>query len=123
MLGDQITLVVGIGTKEAFIAGGSNPVDLLKKAIDGKTDTSHMMQYNVNIIPILKFAASIEGDPNVEAMADALEESGGDRIQMTSNLIKNGVKMRFEMQDGILGLIKVGVESFQSGGAFPEGDF
>ena len=123
MLGDQLTLVVGIGTKEAFIAGGSNPVDLLKKAIDGKTETSHMMQYNVNIIPILKFAASTQGDPNVEAMADALEESGGDRLQMTSNLMENGVKMRFEMQDGILGLIKVGVESFQSGGAFPEGDF
>jgi len=123
MLGDQITLVFGIGTKEAFVAGGSNPVDLLKRAIDGTAKTSDMMQYNVNILPILKFAASIEGDPNLEAMADALEESGGDRLQMSSNLIENGMKMRFEAQDGILSLIKVGFEAFQGEGEFPEDDF
>ena len=123
MVGDQLTLVVGIGTKEAFVAGGTNPVELLKKAIDGKTTTTDLFQMNVNVIPILKFAASIDGDPNLEAMAAALEESGNDRIQMTSNLIKNGVKTRFEMQDGILGLIKVGFEAFQGGGAFPDGEF
>ena len=82
-----------------------------------------MMQYNINISPILDFAASMEGDPNIEAMAKALKEAGNDRIQMTSDLIDNGVKMRFEMQDGILGLIKVGWDAFQNGGAFPDEDF
>ena len=120
--GDQITLAVGIGTKEAYLGAGSNPVALLKKAIDGESETNDMLQYNFNITPILEFAASMEGDPNVEAMAKALKEAGNDRIQMTSNLIENGVKMRFEMQDGILGLIKVGWDSFQ-GGAFPDDDF
>ena len=82
-----------------------------------------MMQYNINIAPILDFVSSMEGDPNIEAMAEALKEAGNDRIQMSSNLIENGVKMRFEMQDGILGLIKVGVDAFQGGGAFPDDDF
>ena len=113
---------MGIGTKEAYFALGSNPVDLLKKAIDGKSETSDMMQYNVNIAPILDFFATMEGDPNVEAMAKALKEAGNDRIQVTSNWIENGVNMKFEMQDGILGLIKVGVDAFQGGGAFPPGD-
>lgn len=121
--GDQITVVVGIGTKESYLGFGSNPVALLKKTIDGTSETTDMMQYNINIAPILKFAASMEGDPNVEAMAKALEEAGNDRIQAKSNLIKNGVKMRFEMQDGILGLIKVAVDAFQGGGAFPGEDF
>ncbi len=121
-LGDQITLIVGIGTKQAYLAGGSNPVDVLKKAIDGENATEDLMQYNLNIAPILRFAASMEGDPNVEAMADALETAGNDRMQMTSNLIENGIRMRFEMQDGILGLIKVGIDAFQ-GGAFPDEDF
>ena len=122
MLGDQITVTLGIGTKEAYFALGSNPVDLLKKAIDGKSETSDMMQYNVNIAPILDFFATMEGDPNVEAMAKALKEAGNDRIQVTSNWIENGVNMKFEMQDGILGLIKVGVDAYQGGGAFPPGD-
>ena len=123
MLGDQLTVSLGIGTKEAYFSFGSNPVDLLKKAIDGKSETKNMMQYNINIAPILDFVSSMEGDPNIEAMAEALKEAGNDRIQMSSNLIENGVKMRFEMQDGILGLIKVGVDAFQGGGAFPDDDF
>jgi len=129
-LGDEIevnlnsgTLVIGIGTKEAYVAGGSNPVELLKKAIDGKATTTDMMQFNVNIVPILKFAASLDGDPNIELMADALEEAGNDRLRLTSNMIDNGVKMRYELQDGVLGLIKVGWDAFQGGGAFPDDDF
>jgi len=122
-LGDQITLVLGIGTKEAYLAGGSNPTELLKKAVDGKSETTELLQYNLNVTPLLKFAAAMEGDPNVEAMATALEEAGNDQVRMTSNLIDNGMKTRFEMQDGILGLIKVGVDAFQGGGAFPEDEF
>ena len=53
-------------------------------------------------------------------MADAMEENGQDRMRMTSRLIDNGMAMRLEMQDGILSLIKVGVESMQ--GAFPGND-
>jgi len=122
-LGDQITLVIGIGEKEAYLAAGSNPVDLLKKAVDGQTETTDMIQYNVNVTPILKFIASMEGDPTIEAMAKALKEAGNDRTRMTANAIDNGFNMRFEMQDGILGLIKVGVDAFQGGGAFPDEDF
>ena len=114
-LGDQITISVGIGTKEAYFGFGSNPVQWLKKAIDGKSETTNMMQYNLNVAPIMNFAASMDGDPNIEAMAEALKEAGNDRVQMTSNLIENGVKIQFEMQDGILGLIKVGYDAFPGG--------
>jgi hypothetical protein len=123
-LGDQITVILGIGDKEAYVAGGSNPVALLKKAVDGSAQANHMAQFNLNIIPLLKFAAQMEGDPNVETMADALEKSGNDRIRMTSNMIENGFEMHFEMQDGILGLIKVGFDAFQEGmGGIPTDDF
>ena len=119
-LGDQAVVVVGIGNKAVYLGAGSNPVATLKKAIDGSRPVEDLMQYNVYVTPILKFVAGMEGDPSVEAMANALEESGSDRIRMTSNLIENGGIMRFEMQDGILGLIKVGFEAFsQGGGGFP----
>jgi hypothetical protein len=95
-------------------------VETLKKAVDGSNTASDLMQFNLFITPILKFAANLEGDPSVEAMATALAEAGGDRIRGTYNLIENGGAMHFEMQDGILGLIKVGFDAFsQQGGGFP----
>ena len=122
MLGDQVTIVIGIGKKEVYFAGGSNPVATLKKAMDGTAMAKEMMQYNFYITPILKFAANMEGDPNMEKMATALETAGNDRVSMTANLIDNGINMRFEMQDGILGLIKVGVETMGGGGGFAPSD-
>ena len=122
-LGDQIELVFGIGKKEVYFAGGSNPVELLKKAMDGTQMAKEMVQYNLYITPILKFASEMEGDPMMESMADTLEKAGNDRLSMTTDLIKNGMKMRFEMQDGILGLIKVGIEGFQGGGGGFDNDF
>lgn len=122
-LGEEITLVVGIGKKAVYFGAGSNPIDTLKKAVDDSTEVSDMMQFNLYVTPILEFASGMEGDPAVEAMAAALSESGGDRIRGTYNLIENGGAMRFEMQDGILGLIKVGFDAFsQSGGGFPGAD-
>jgi len=119
-LGDQVTIVIGIGNKAFYLAGGSNPVATLKKAVDGSATTSDLMQFNLFITPILEFAANMEGDPSVEAMAQALADSGGDRIRGTYNLIENGGVMHMEMQDGILGLIKVGFDAFsQGGGGFP----
>ena len=47
----------------------------LKKAIDGNKPVKDLMQYNVYVTPILKFVAGMEGDPSVEAMANALAES------------------------------------------------
>ena len=115
-LGDQLEIVVGVGSKEVYIGGGSNPTATLKAAMDGTHMAKDMMQYNLFVTPILEFAAEMEGDQTVEAMAAALKESGNDRVSMTSNLIENGIGMQFELQDGILGLIKVGFDSMQGGG-------
>jgi Ca2+-binding EF-hand superfamily protein len=80
---------------------------------------SDMMQFNLFISPMLDFAVKMKGEPAIEAMAQVLKDSGGDRIRGTYNLVENGGIMRFEMQDGILGLIKVGFDAFSQGGGFP----
>ena len=79
-----------------------------------------ILQYNIHLTPILKFIADVNGEPSVEAMAEAMEANGQDRMSMTSRLIEDGMAMRFEMQDGILSLIKAGFESMQGG--FPGND-
>jgi hypothetical protein len=117
-LGDQVTFIVGIGESSAYLAAGTNPLPVLKQAMEEGTQSDKVMQYNLYIAPILKFVAGIEGEPLVENMATQLQENGGDRISMTSDTIENGIQMRFEMQDGILSLIKVGFESMGQGG-FP----
>lgn len=121
VLGDQVTLILGIGSKAAYLGLGSNPLETLKKGMDGKsTAPQEVLQYNVHLTPILKFVAGINGEPSIESMAEAMEANGQDRMSMTSRLIKDGMAMRFEMQDGILSLIKVGFESMQGG--FPGND-
>lgn len=121
VLGDQVTVIVGIGSKAVYLGFGSNPLKTIKQAMEGESSTPDgILQYNLHLTPILKFVANINGEPAVEAMAEAMEENGQDRMSMTSKLITDGMAMRFEMQDGILSLIQVGVESMQ--GAFPGND-
>ena len=96
----------------------ASPVEIDMKIMSGP---KALLQYNVYLTPILKFIANINGEPSVEAMAEAMEANGQDRMSMTSKLIEDGMAMRFEMQDGILSLIKVGFESMQGGG-FPGND-
>ncbi len=122
-IGEELTIIVGIGKDAVYLAIGNDPVELLIKAMDAsKTapeEKAVNSQYNLNLIPILRFAASIEGDEVIEAMVDALAEEGQDRIRIVADTTDKGMKMRFEMQDGILKLISVAVENL--GGAFGGG--
>ena len=122
IFGDQLTISLGIGKQDVYFGAGSAPTDLIKKAMDETHPSEYLQQFNIFVQPILKAASSMGAPPELEALSAKLEEVGKDRIRVISNLIDNGVSTRFEMQDGILSLIKVGVESFQAGG-FPEDDF
>ena len=79
------------------------------------SDQYSPLQYNIYLKPILRFAADVEGEETLEEMADTLAASGKDRISITASYFKNGMKMRFEMQDGILELAKVAAESIGRG--------
>ena len=109
ILGDQVTLVVGIGKEAVYFGMGDDPESAMKQAMDKSAETSASnedtsMQFNLFLSPILKFASGIQGAEMLEMMSDTLE-AGGDRIQVRSDYIENGVKTRFEIQDGVLQLI------------------
>ena len=118
VLGDKVTIMVGIGTESVYLCAGSDPLPVLKASIE-KSKTSgelkSLNQYNAFLAPILRFASGITPEPALEKMADTLEESGKDRISVFSDLIDNGIESRFEMQDGILALIQDGFEAAQAG--------
>ncbi len=126
VLGNRLVLVVGIGSKGAYFASGTNPMDLLKDSIDGPGPSEGAnlpLQFNLHVGQILDFASRFETDRMVKHMASKLLETGGDRIRVTSESLENGYRGRFEIQDGLLGLIKVGFESLQGGGDFEDGEF
>ena len=121
-IGDTVKFVLGVGTKELYFGSGTNPMPLVKKGMDGSKEVNSLSQFNLYATPIMKTVARLGGPPETLLMADKLEEVGKDRISAVSRNVENGFEMRFEMQDGILSLIRVGVESFQGGG-FPQDDF
>ena len=118
IFGDNITIMVGIGTDSVYLCGGSDPLPLLKASIEkSKTagELESLNQYNAFLTPILRFASGVTPEPALEKMADTLEESGKDRISVFSDVIENGIESRLEMEDGILALIQAGFEAAQAG--------
>jgi len=121
--GDSISVQIGIGKDTLYFGAGNDPLPLIKKAMAGTSSSDFAGQMNFYLAPVLRSAAGLGAPPEVSAMAEALSEAGGDRIRMTSKSIENGTTTRFEMQDGILSLIKVGFEAFQGGGGAFDDDF
>ena len=119
--GDSVSVQVGIGKDTLYFGAGNDPLPLIKKAMAGKSSSEYAAEMNFFLVPVLRTATGLGAPPEVGAMAEALAEAGGDRIRMTSHAIENGSTMRFEIQDGILSLIKVGFETVQGGrGAFED---
>ncbi len=117
VLGEEMTIILGIGDKAIYMAGGSDPKALLDKAMSGSasesesTEQNIAMQYNLFLTPILRMAAGIEGEEMMEQMADKLEESGRDRVRITIEMVDNGMKGQLEIQDGILEIIGVAAQA------------
>ena len=123
MIGDELNLLLAVGRNEVYIVGsGEDPAGLLKELTapnTAKPDSSVAMQYNMYLAPILELSAAIEGEELTEKMADKLAESGKDRVRLDIQWIENGVRGRFDLQDGILEIIGVAAQNL--GGALNGG--
>lgn len=118
VLGSEMTIILGIGDKVVYMAGGAkDPKGLLERAMTGTPSESEAagknvaIQYNLFLSPILRMAAGIEGEEMMEDMADKLDETGRDRLRITVEMIENGMKGDFEIQDGILEIIGIAAQS------------
>ncbi|MGC3972158.1 MAG: hypothetical protein QM775_33905 [Pirellulales bacterium] len=77
------------------------------------------MQAQLKVGAIMKIAAKQVGDeqPLVAAMAEEMAKSTKDHINLTAELIKNGERVRFEIEEGIISSIgKVGMQAAKKGG-------
>ena len=126
IFGGNATVLVGIGKEDVFIAAGTEPMSLLKQAIDSSATPAkveNQVEYNLFLTPILRFAAGIESNEALEMMADKMEEVGKDRMTFSAKMIKNGLEGSFQMKDGVFALIEVAGEAFGAGGGGFGDDF
>lgn len=114
MFGDAISVTIGFGTDSIYYGMGNGPMGMIKKGMASKEKTEFSSEMNFHLAPFLKFAARAPKAPEqLEILAEQLTENGGDMIRAYGKHIPNGSFTRFEMQDGILSLIKSGYEAAQ----------
>ena len=119
--GPTMDIVLGTSANNVFIAFGKNAQPLIKKVMDQSATVADKdalpIELQVALLPILKFASSVDDNPIVPALVSTLEKAGNDKIAFTSTATGRGVVGRFEIGEGILQTVGEVGKSF--GGAIP----
>ena len=115
-IGEQIQVVIGIGPQATYLAAGSDPTELLTRAIDGSgaaETPATLGMYKMYIAPIVEFFGMLQPDEfgMAQKMADTLAAGGRDQLQYELKPLKNGFSIRMDLQDGVLELIQVATEA------------
>ncbi len=115
MVGDTLDVVVGIAGDKAYLAAGRDAVKTLKKALKPAKSAAAdkevpPLQVTLALKPIAKFLSEVGEDEQVKTSAEMLaglleKVKDKDRITITSSPVKNGVRVRLEIEEGILKVI------------------
>ena len=110
ILGEEIMVTVGTGANSIYVGFGDRSTELLKTIIDKSAaaiaEKTLPMELNLALTPIMAFAASVQDDPIIAGLAEALQNGkGNDRIAITGTSIERGVTYRLEVEEGVLQLI------------------
>jgi hypothetical protein len=119
VLGEKLDVAVGIGPQSVYLALGTDSLKLCKTVIDrSKAEAGKPvppLQANLSLAPIFQFAAAMQDQPNVTAMAEALAKAPGkDKVRIT--VTPNGLvtTIRIEAQEAVLQMLGTAFE--QAGG-------
>lgn len=120
IFGDTLRVHIGTGEKSVYVAVGDPSVKLMKEMIDSAatpaaTASSDLGQLELNLMPILQFAQSIEPNDGVASMIDALSRAkDAGRLRVVSTAMENGQKSRIVLGDGLLRAIGAAVRQTQA---------
>lgn len=124
VLGDKINIVLGTGPKSIYLAFGKDAEGLLKKMIDSVSQKGPAAvppsQLNVALLPIMKFAASVDDNPLVPALVSVLEKSGKDKITIVTEARPRGSNSRILVEEGVIQLIGEAAKQSGVAGAPPQ---
>jgi hypothetical protein len=123
MLGEKADIAVGIGEEAVYLALGRDNIEAVKKAIDASASERGKkvppFEMALSLGPILDMAASQAPDGDQKAVlgtiADMLrnEAQGRDHIRMVGQLVENGLRYRFEAEEGVLRALGKGTAEAQ----------
>lgn len=112
MLGEKAEIAVGIGKEAVYVAIGRDNIEAVKKAIDASAAERGKkvppFELAVSLGPMIEVAAAGAKDADqkaiMESVADMLrnEAQGRDHIRMVGNPVPNGLRYRFEAEEGVL---------------------
>jgi hypothetical protein len=111
MFGETIDVAIGIGPEAVYVAVGKDNIAAVSKAIDASAaDSSKAVPpfaVSLSLAKIVALAADAkEGQEKaaLQAIADKLngEAKGRDHIHATGQVIPNGLRYRFEAEEGVL---------------------
>lgn len=123
LFGDTIEIAVGIGEKSVIVAGGRNWMEAVKKVLeDSKANPNKEVppvEMIISLSPFLEVAAqmadSSDDREKIEKVATMLSQEAPqrDKIRVVATAIENGVRTRFELEEGVLRAIGVAMEESQ----------
>ncbi|WP_338020114.1 hypothetical protein [Rhodopirellula sp. P2] len=108
IFGEQVRVHIGTGPQAIYVALGDDSLPLMKQLIDSEATPvapsgNTLMQLEVNLMPILQFAQSVENNDAIAAMIDALSRADdAGELRIVSEAIENGQISRFIIGDGML---------------------
>lgn len=131
LVGDQLEIVLGVADDKLVAAVGRDALAMLKKALDqSKADAGKEVapfEMKVSVGKIAKFIAAVADEEQVKsgaaAFAAALESAAGqDGVLVTAKPIAQGVRLRLELEQGLLkALSSMGQKAAPMGGMPPQG--
>jgi hypothetical protein len=116
LFGETIDFAIGIGKESVYFAMGRECLATAKKVIDdsaadpGKSVAPMELSFSVGQI-LNTIAAFDADDPVLKTVADTLktEAVGRDHVRIIAQPIENGLRTRFEAEEGVMRAIGVGV--------------
>ena len=122
MFGDQLEIGIGTGGKSAYFAIGRDAVAGCKQIIDASKANAGKevppMEMTASLGKIMATVSQIEPNPIVTKISDMLESEaqGRDHIRIVEHVIDNGIKVRIELEEGVLRAIGTAIAEGRGGG-------
>ena len=122
VFGDRLNVHIGTGASSIYLAVGNNSESLMKELIDSAgSDTGGqrpLAQLRLTLLPILRFAQSVEPNDSVAAMIDALSRApDAGLITAVGDSLPNGQATRITIGEGLLQAIGAANRQAQAAGA------
>jgi hypothetical protein len=123
LLGDEVTIAVGIGPETVYLAAGKDSINAVRQAIDASAAEPNKavppFELAISLGPIAELAAAQAEEGSQQATAQAVAEmlrneaQGRDHIRMVGQVLPNGLRYRFEAEEGVLRAIGKAAEEKQ----------